>query len=158
MNSRIALITVMTAALSAGGLMADATSHTRQNGRGNFVDRMSTELNLTAQQKQQAKSIFTSEREAARSIRMQLRQERKAVESAIQTGKPATEVRQLAKNEAPALGDLAGMRAESYAKFYAVLNPEQQQKLAALHQEWRAHRAANAQARKQQAGAAAESR
>ncbi len=157
MNSRIALITLMTAALSASGLMADASTHYRQNRRANFVDRMSTALNLSAQQKQQAQSIFTSERQAAQSIRMELRQERKAVRSAIQTGKPPAEVRQLAKNEAPALGDLAGLRAESFAKFYTVLNPEQRQKLQALHQGWRAHHAANAQAHRQ-AGAAAESR
>lgn len=149
MNSRIALITVMTAALSASGLMAKAGAPYGQNARGNFVDRMSSALNLTDQQKQQAKSIFTSEREAARSIRMQLRQERKAVQSAIQTGKSPAEVRLLAKNEAPALGDLAGMRAEAFAKFYGVLNPEQRQKLQALHQEWRAHRAANAEAHRQ---------
>lgn len=112
----------------------DAAVHNR---RANLVDRMSAALSLTDQQKQQAKTIFTSEREAARSVRMQLREERKAVQSAIQAGKPAAEVQQLAKNEAPALGDLAGMRAAAFAKFHAVLTPAQQQKLAGLHQQWR---------------------
>ncbi len=132
MSSRIALITVMATALSAGGLMAnqDAASHNRRAG---FVDRISTALNLTDQQKQQAKTIFMSEREAAHSVRQQLQQERKTVRSAIQAGKPVAEVRQLAKNEAPALGDLAAMRASALAKFYAVLTPAQQQKLATLH-------------------------
>lgn len=146
MNSRIALITIMTAALSATGLMADTTtSNNRQAARAGFVDRMSTVLNLTDQQKQQAKTIFMSEREAARAVRQQLWQERKAVRAAIQAGKPAAEVQQLAKNEAPALGDLAGMRAVAFARFYAVLTPAQQQKLGTLHHEWRQRHAANAQ-------------
>jgi Spy/CpxP family protein refolding chaperone len=144
MTSRIALITLLTAALSAGGLMANeatASSH-RQRTRVNFVDRMSTALNLTDQQKQEAKTIFMSEREGARSVRQELRQQRRTVESAIQAGKPAAEVQQIAKNEGPALASLAGMRAAAFAKFYAVLTPAQQQKLAGLHQEWRQHHAA----------------
>lgn len=145
MTSRIALITVITAALSAGGLMAkeDTSSQHRQAMRTNLVDRMSTALNLTDQQKQQAKTIFTSEREAARSVRLELRQDRKAVQAAIQSGKQPAEVQQIAKNEGPALGNLAGMRAAAFDKFYAVLTPAQQQKLASLHQQ---HRAAHANA------------
>lgn len=144
MTSRIAVITFLTAALSAGGLMAAETSPSphRQGPRVNFVDRMSATLNLTDQQKQQAKAIFTSERDAARTVRDELRQERKTVQSAIQAGKPPAEVQQLAKNEGPAMADLAGMRAAAFAKFYAVLTPAQQQKLAAVHREWRQHHAA----------------
>jgi Spy/CpxP family protein refolding chaperone len=142
MTSRIALITVMTAVLSAGGLMAkgDATVRRQHGARGHFFDRMSTALNLTEQQKQQAKTIFASEREAARPIRQELRQERKSVESAIRAGKPAADVEQIAKNEGPALGNLAAIRADAAAKFYAVLTPEQQQKFASLRQEWRQRR------------------
>lgn len=136
MTSRVALITVMTAALSAGGLMAKQDANA-QNRRAGFVSRISTQLNLTDQQKQQARDIFTSERQAAHSVRQQLRQERKSVQLAIQAGKPAADIEQLAKNEAPQLGELAGMRAVAFAKFYAVLTPAQQQKLQSLHQGWR---------------------
>jgi Spy/CpxP family protein refolding chaperone len=126
----------MTAALSAGGLMAkqDANAQDRRTG---FVERISTQLNLSDQQKQQAKNIFSSERQAARSVRQELRQERTSVRSAIQAGRPAADVEQLAKNEAPQLGELAGLRAAAFAKFYAVLTPAQQQKFQSLHQEWR---------------------
>lgn len=140
--SRIALIGVITVALPAAGLLAKGAL--RQNRRAGFLDRVSTELNLTDRQKAQAKSIFQSEREAARSVRHELRQERKAVQSAIQSGKQAAEIRQLARNEAPALGELAGMRAAAFAKFHAVLTPAQQQKLATLRQEWKpGHEARN---------------
>ena len=144
MTSRIAVITFLTAALSAAGLMATETnpSSHRQGSRVNFVDRMSATLNLTDQQKQQARAIFMSERESARTVRDELRQERKTVQSAIQAGKPPAEIQQIAKNEGPALGNLAGMRAAAFAKFYAVLTPAQQQKLAAVHSEWRQHHAA----------------
>jgi Spy/CpxP family protein refolding chaperone len=133
----------MTAALTAGGLMANQqTPLQHRQARVNFVDRVSTALNLTDQQKHQAKTIFTSERESARPVRQQLREERKSVQSAIVAGKPAAEVQMLAKNEGPALAGLAGMRAAAFAKFYTVLTPAQQQKLAGLHREWRQHHAA----------------
>jgi Spy/CpxP family protein refolding chaperone len=141
MNSRFTLLTVITAALSASGLMAkqDTSLNHRQF---NLVDRLSASLNLTDQQKQQAGTIFKSEHEAAHSTRQDLRKERREVQSAIQAGKPVAEVEQLAKQEGPALGDLAGMRAAAFAKLYAVLTPAQQQKLVGLHQEWQRHHAA----------------
>jgi periplasmic protein CpxP/Spy len=140
MSSRIAFVTLMAAALSASGLMAkqDTSLSRRQNARANFVERLSTDLNLTDRQKQQAKAIFTAERDAALSMRQELRQDRKAVETAIQAGKADGEVRQLARNEGPVLANLAAMRAGAFAKFYAVLTPAQQQKLASLHREHRA--------------------
>jgi hypothetical protein len=58
------------------------------------------------------------------------------VQTAIQVGRPIAEVQQLAKNEGPTLGDLAGMRAAAFDKFYAILTPAQQQKLATLHNDW----------------------
>jgi Spy/CpxP family protein refolding chaperone len=144
MTSRNALLSLISATLLAGGLlMADQTSAApHRRAEANYFDRMSSTLNLTDQQKQQAKTIFMNEREAARAVRQELFAERKAVQSAIQTGKPPAEVQQLAKNEGPALGQLAGMRAQAFARFYAELTPAQQQKLAGLHQEWRQRHAA----------------
>ena len=121
----------------------DANALNRPAG---FVERISTQLNLTDQQKQQAKDIFSSERQAAHSARQELRQERKSVRLAIQAGKPAADIQQLAKNEAPQLGELAGLRAVAFAKFYSVLTPAQQQKLQNLHQGWRQRQAAHSEA------------
>jgi periplasmic protein CpxP/Spy len=139
MSSRNALIFVISSALSAGVLMADqgAAARHRHGTREGFLDRVSTQLSLTDQQKQEAKTIFASEREAARSVREELRADRKAVRTAIESGKPAGEVQGLAAKEGPALAKLAGMRATAFAKFYAELTPAQQQKLASLHQGWR---------------------
>jgi Spy/CpxP family protein refolding chaperone len=150
MKSRIALVTLLGATLTAGALLADVTPLHRQGARANVLDRMSSALNLTDQQRQQARAIFDSERAAARSVRVQLRQDRKALQAAIQAGKPAAEVQQIARAEGPVLGNLAAMRADAFAKFYAVLTPAQQQKLASLHQELRQRREAR------QSGAAAQ--
>lgn len=147
MSSRNVLIFLISSALSAGALMATegASAPNRQRNHEGFSGRISTTLGLTAQQQQEAKTIFKSEREAARPIRQQLFAERKVVREAVQSGKPLAEVQQLAKNEGPALGQLAGMRAEAFAKFYAELTPAQQQKLAAVHHEWRGRRASGSQ-------------
>lgn len=135
MNSKIAIITLITASLAATGLVAKETAP-GQHRTWNRMDRVSSMLNLTDQQKTQAKAIFTQEREAAKPERAQLRAERKAVQTAIQDRKPDAEIRQLAKNESPVLGDLAAERASASAKFYAMLTPAQQQKLNAVHRNW----------------------
>jgi Spy/CpxP family protein refolding chaperone len=139
MTSRIALVTLVAAGLSASGLIAkqETATNRRRAERATFIDHMSTALNLNDQQKQEAAAIFKSERETASSARHQLRDERHAVRMAIQNGRPPAEVQQLAKNEGPTLGDLAGTRAAAFEKFYAVLTPAQQQKLATLHDDWR---------------------
>jgi Spy/CpxP family protein refolding chaperone len=147
MSSRNALIFVISSALSAGVLMADqsASTQNRQRTHEGFVGRFSSTLGLTAQQTQEAKAIFKSERDAARPVRRQLFAERTAVREAVQSGKPLPEVQQLANNEGSVLGQLAGMRAEAFAKFYAELTPAQRQKLTAMHHQWRAHHAAKSQ-------------
>ncbi len=147
MISRNALIFIVSSALSAGVLMADQGAATKNQGRwhAGLADRMSATLSLTAQQQQEAKAIFKSEREAARPVRQQLFTERKAVREAIQAVKPLAEVQHLATSEGPTLGKLAGMRAGAFAKFYAELTPAQQQKLAGPHQQWRQHHAGGPQ-------------
>ena len=143
MFSRNALIFIVSSALSAGVLMADQGAAVQNHARrhAGVVGRMTTTLGLTAQQQQDAKAIFKSEREAARPLRQELMTEKKAVREAIQSGKPLADVQKLAASEGSALGKLAGMRAEAFAKFYAQLTPAQQQKVASMHQPWRQHHA-----------------
>lgn len=147
MISRNALIFVISSAVSAGALMADQGAAAQNHARAHegIVAHMSAQLNLTAQQQQDAKAIFKSERDAARPVRQELIAERKAVREAIQSGKPLADVQKLAANEGPTLARLAGMRAEAYARFYGELTPAQQQKVVSLHQQWHQHRAAKSQ-------------
>ena len=135
MNSRITAVTLITAVLSAGALMANPATPQPHRERGARFEHLASALNLTDQQKQQAQGIFKSERESVRPVRQELREDRKAVQAAIQSGKSAPEVAALAKNEGPALGKLAAARADGFAKFYAVLTPAQKQKLAEIHKD-----------------------
>lgn len=147
MISRNALIFVISSALSAGALMASegASPQNRQRTHEGLLNRIAPTLDLTARQTQDAKAIFKSARDSAGPVRQQLMSERKAVREAVQSGKSPAEVQKLASNEGPALGTLAGIRAEAFAKFYAELTPAQQQKLAAMHHEWREHHAVRSQ-------------
>jgi Spy/CpxP family protein refolding chaperone len=96
------------------------------------LNPMFASLALTDAQKQQVQNIFDEARQASRSIRESLRQIHDSVDAAIQAGKPASEVEQMAKAEGPLQAQLAGIDAVARAKFYASLTPDQQQKYMAL--------------------------
>ncbi len=127
------LILTTAATLTAGALLAAVPHNHMQN-------RLTTQLGLSADQQTQAKTIFSAARQTAQPIRAQLRQERQAVQQAIQAGQTDQQIQQLASAEGPQLAQLAAIRATAFAKFYATLTPDQQQKLQAVHQA-RGHRA-----------------
>jgi periplasmic protein CpxP/Spy len=132
LNKKLLIVTTA-AALTATGLFAAAEAgHMGRHGR--FGARMAAELGLTDAQKAQAKTIFQSSHQTAMPIIQQLRQERQAVQAAIQAGKSDQEIQQLAQAEGPQLTQLASIRASAFAKFYAMLTPDQQQKLQTLRQ------------------------
>jgi Spy/CpxP family protein refolding chaperone len=100
----------------------------RQWHRGQFCDRMATRLNLTEDQKQQTRSIMQASRESSRPVVQQLRQNRQALRDAIKAGKSNAEIDQLSANVGTLAGQLATIRARSFAKTYALLTPEQRTK------------------------------
>lgn len=125
----IKTLTLTAATLTAGALLA-AVPHNHHN----MEARLATQLGLSADQQTQAKSIFGAAHETAKPVKQQLRQERQAVESAIEAGQPDQQIQQLASAEGPQLAQLAAIRASAFAKFRATLTPDQQQKLQAMHQ------------------------
>lgn len=125
---KIKVLTLTTAATLAAGALLAAVPHNRMQ------NKMAAELGLTSDQQAQVKSIFQGAAQAAKPVRQQLRQERQAVQAAIQAGKSDQEIQQLASAEGPQLSQLAAIRASAHAKFFATLTPDQQQKLQALHQ------------------------
>ena len=126
------ILTLTTAAtLTAGALLA-AVPH--NNPMHNHLQKMAAQLSLTDAQQAQAKAIFQGARQAAKPVRQQLRQERQALQAAIQAGKSDQEIQQMASAEGPELAQLAAIRASASAKFYSTLTADQQQKLQALHQ------------------------
>jgi Spy/CpxP family protein refolding chaperone len=100
----------------------------RQSNRGQFFDRMATRLSLTEDQKQQTRSIMQAARESSKPVAQQLRQSRQALRDAVKAGKSGAEIDQLSANVGNVAGQLATIRAKSFAKTYALLTPEQRTK------------------------------
>jgi protein CpxP len=99
-----------------------------QGNRGQMFDRLATQLNLTDDQKQQAKAIMQSARESTRPIAQELRQNRQALNEAVKAGKPEADIDQLAANTGRLMGQMTAIRTKSFAKVYALLTPEQRTK------------------------------
>ena len=119
------------AALGAAGLFAAETSQARQwHGHGRAGHFMS-ELNLTDDQKAQAKSIFQSARQSGQPIRQQLMETRKSLRAAIKANDTA-QIQQLSATEGSELGQLAAIRGSAMASVYQTLTPDQKQKVDAL--------------------------
>src|SRR5215472_15625895 len=110
-----------------------ASSHLR---RAEMHERMMRELNLSASQKEKAKTIFDQARDQAKPLREQLRQDREAMEAAVKADDTA-KIRTLAGKVGKTQGELTAIRSESMAKFYATLTPEQKAKADQLHQQMR---------------------
>jgi Spy/CpxP family protein refolding chaperone len=133
LKNKLIIVTTATA-LGVGGLIAAAAETGHMGRHGRFGARMATELGLTDAQKAQAKTIFQSAHQTAAPVVQQLKQERQEVRAAIQAGKSEQEIQQLAQAEGPQLSQLAAIRAGAFAKFYATLTPDQQQKMQGLRQ------------------------
>jgi Spy/CpxP family protein refolding chaperone len=130
------------AVLGAASLFAAET--TAGGGHHHHGAFLSKELNLTAAQQSQAKSIFQDARQSAHPIRQQLKQTRQSLWTAVESNNTA-QIQQLAASEGNQVGQLATIRGTAMAKVYQILTPDQQQKLAALRQAREARRAARRQ-------------
>ncbi len=100
----------------------------RQWNRGQMFDRFATKLNLTDDQKAQAKSILQSSRESSQPVVQQLRQSRQALRDAVKAGKSGSEIDQLSANLGQLTGQMTAIRSKAFAKVYALLTPEQRTK------------------------------
>jgi len=89
--------------------------------------RLISALDLTAAQKQQAKTILQATRQQVQPLAQQLKQDRQSLSAAVQAGNTA-QIQQLSK----AMGDLHGqvlaLRSAGMAQFYALLTPDQKTK------------------------------
>jgi Spy/CpxP family protein refolding chaperone len=125
------------AALASGMMFAQAPAPPAQpqspaqrwqQRRGQMFDRMATKLNLTDDQKQQARSIMQSARESAQPITQQLKQNRQALRDAVKAGKTDADIDQLAASTGTLMGQATAIRTKAFAKVYAMLTPEQRTK------------------------------
>ena len=137
------ILAAVTAALITGGTLAAAPGgmgRGRHFGAGmgeHRLEMLGTHLGLTDAQKQSAKEIFEEARKSAEPLATQLREGRKAVEEAVKANKSDAELERLAAAQGNLTGQIAAVRAKSFAKFCALLTPEQRQKADALHSNMR---------------------
>jgi Spy/CpxP family protein refolding chaperone len=101
--------------------------------RAHFAQRMANYLNLTPQQRDQAKQIMASAREQAKPVRQQLKANREALMNAIKTGNDA-QIDQITQAQAPLIAQASAIRAHAFEKIYATLTPEQKAKADNMRQ------------------------
>ena len=93
-------------------------------------------LNLSAAQKQQAKTIFQETRQRTEPVRAELRQNRQAMSAAVKADNKA-EIQKLSRTQGELMGHLIAARSEARARFYNLLTPEQRATAQKLHAEFR---------------------
>lgn len=127
------LLSIPASLIVAAGLMVaqstDNGAGDQRQGRGLGQHGMFANLNLTDTQKEQAKTIFSSSRESNRAIEQQLRDARQALNEAAKSGATDAQIDQLATKIGPLSAQVAAAQAKTFAKFYAILTPEQRNQL-----------------------------
>ena len=90
-------------------------------------------LDLSATQKQQAKTILQSTKTQVQPLAQQLKQDRQALSAAIQSGDTAT-IQQLSTAIGTIQGQVLAARSAGMAQFYALLTPDQKAKAVEFQQ------------------------
>src|SRR5258708_37462199 len=122
-----ALATGMIFAQSGPQGPAQTAPRARKAARAHAGKRLANYLNLTPEQRAQVKQIMAGARQEGAPLRQQMRQNRQALAAAIKAGNDA-QIDQITRTEAPAMAQLAGIRAHAKEKIYATLTPEQKAK------------------------------
>lgn len=105
------------------------------NARANHFEHFATMLNLTPQQREQAKTIFQNAKQASEPVRAQLKQNREALANAVKANRSDTEIDRIANNQGVLVGQLIAVHARAMEKVYSLLTPAQRQKADQLHQQ-----------------------
>lgn len=100
--------------------------------RGNMLERLSTDLNLTAAQKTQAQSIFGNMRTQSQPVMQQLRQQKQALAAAVKSNAAPAEIDRLSNQIGPLEAQLTSIHAKGFEQFRQILTPDQTAKLDAM--------------------------
>ena len=128
------------AALAVGVVVAQGPGPGMRRGGPHgdrFKEFLATSLGLTDAQKEQAKAIFDAARQSAEPFVAQLKQGHEATREAIKSGKSDQELQQLAERQGALMGQVAAVHTKAFAKFYALLTPEQKEKADKMHEQLR---------------------
>ncbi len=125
------------AVLAVGLLFAQGPGPHRGPGGERGQKFLSTALELTDAQQEQAKVIFDAAKAQSEPLQEQLKTNRDAISAAIKANKSDQEIQQLANTQGALAGQLAGIHAKSMAKFYQLLTPDQKTKFDTMHEKMR---------------------
>lgn len=124
-------------ALGSGLAFAQQGGEGAPGKRGGMMRRMGRALNLTDAQRQQIRDIMKQTAEANADVRDQLKSLREKEKEAIKAGGSESELMNLAQSAAPLMAQLHGSRLVAQSKIYAVLTPEQRQRLERMQERGR---------------------
>jgi periplasmic protein CpxP/Spy len=102
---------------------------------GGMLRHMSKELNLTADQQNQIKSIMQAERGKTKPLTLQLRRNEQAQNASINGTFDEARARAFAQKQTQIMSDLIVEKQRTKSQIYSVLTPEQRQKALQLVQE-----------------------
>lgn len=136
-NWIIALAMGTMLALGSGLAFAQQGGFGAPGKRGGMMRKMGRALDLTDAQRQQIRDIMKQTAEANADLRDQLKSLREKEKEAIKAGGSESELRNLAQSAAPLMAQLHGSRLVAQAKIYALLTPEQRQKMEQMQERGR---------------------
>jgi len=141
---KLSVLTALAAGMACAQTTTPAAPQTNTTPaprhRAAMRQRMMQALNLTDDQKQQAKAIFQSARQSTQPLRQQLMQNRQAMAAAVKANDTA-QIQQLATQQGNLMGQLVAARTEAMAQFYATLTPDQRAKADQIQQRRQQHMA-----------------
>ena len=97
---------------------------------GNRLDFLATFLDLSTAQKASAQTIFDNAKTAAAPLATQVKDNRTAIQTAIESGATDGALTTLTSAQGALMGELAFIRAQAARAFYAILSQAQKDKLA----------------------------
>lgn len=96
------------------------------------MQKMAQELNLSADQKAQAREIFRSAFQSAQPLRQQMRDARKQLQTDVKSGASEDLLAKDGSQVGAIAGQMAVSRAKAFEQFYSILTPDQKAKLETL--------------------------
>jgi Spy/CpxP family protein refolding chaperone len=130
---RIWITIVTISAMAAGFAVAQTAAPAAAPVKARLQKQLIQSLDLTAAQKQQAKTILQGTKQQAQPLAAQIKQQRQSLNAAIQSGDTA-QIQQLSTSLGTLHGQLLAIRSAGKAQFYALLTPDQKTKAAAFEQ------------------------
>jgi Spy/CpxP family protein refolding chaperone len=123
-----------TGLLLAGSAFAQDPGRTRPTAEemvSRRIEHLSAELQLTAEQKTEATTIFNEEATAIRALQPQLREASTALRNAVKTTGLDADIERAAAQLGTLQGQMAAINGKAQARLRAILTPDQKTKLDA---------------------------